>query len=55
MADFVMGSTNPKNADSLLAAGMISEAEHKKMKEQASKPKKAKKKSIFQRFKELAD
>ncbi len=45
MADNTLGSKNPKNADSLLAAGMISEAEHKKMKEQAGKPKKAKKKS----------
>ena len=55
MADNTLGSKNPSNADALLAAGQISEAEHKKMKEQASKPKKAKKKSIFQRFKELAD
>ncbi len=55
MADNVLGSKDPQNADSLLAAGMISEAEHKKIKEQAKKPKKAKKKSLMERWKELAD
>ena len=55
MSDNVLGSKDPQNADQLLAAGMISEAEHKKMKEQAKKPKKAKKKSLIERWKELAD
>ena len=55
MADNVLGSKDPQNADQLLAAGMISEAEHKKIKEQAKKPKKAKKKSIMERWKELTN
>jgi Ni,Fe-hydrogenase III small subunit len=55
MADNVLGSKNPKNADSLLAAGMISEAEHKEIKSQAKKPKKAKKKSLMERWKELTN
>ena len=45
-----MGSANSKNADALLAAGMISEKKYKEMK---SGKKKGKKKSLIEKWKEL--
>ncbi len=55
MANPILGSKNPKNAKALLDAGEITQSEYEQMTSQASKPKKAKKNSLMERWKELTD